>query len=371
MELTSEKLKSDFINKITERMQVYEKDRIIRFSKLVIRELFVFCVLFFLIKCFMICLDDFDASFLFGVMICSVIYYSYYDITHSNKLFKQFIKSKCDSIISDLIYHDCYPLSSNILNRSNLFGYFQDVNVDDGFRGSYNTVEYRILEALLTAKSPKGFDIKIFKGLIVLFEFNKKILKDTIITRKREDNIRQNLHGLNIKRFMIPFSSIILFMIISLSFYNSKFDIQAFKFACMVLLPGFFFIILILVLPTYILHIIQQRKKPMTDTHMEDIVFNKDYVVHTNDNVEARYLITTSFIERFMKLQKIFKTKNIKCSFFDNKIMIAIPAGKDLFELCSLFVPLSSTIYINRFYDELSEILKVIDILKLNIRTGL
>ncbi len=371
MEQISEKSKTDFVNKIAQKMEPYEKDRIIRLSKLAIREFFVFVLLFFLIKAFLLCIDDFDASFWFGVMICGVIYYSYYDITHTNKLFKQLIKSECSKIISGLIYHDCSPLPKDVLNKSNLFGYFQDINVDDGFRGSYNTVDYRIMEALLTAKSPKGFDIKIFKGLVVLFEFNKRILKDTIIARKGDDCIRQNLHGLNIKRFMLPFGSVIAFLILALSFQDGKFDIEALKFVSLCLLPGFFFVLLILVLPSYILHIIQQRKNPMADTHMEDIVFNKDYIVHTNDNVEARYLITTAFIERYMKLQKVFKTKNMKCSFFDRKIMIAIPTRKDFFELCSLFVPVNSKIYIGRFYDEIAEILKVIDILKLNIRTGL
>ena len=38
--------------------------------------------------------------------------------------------------------------------------------------------------------------------------------------------------------------------------------------------------------------------------------------------------------------------------------MIAIPARKDFFELGSIFIPVGSTIYIGRFYDEIAEILK-------------
>ena len=109
----------------------------------------------------------------------------------------------------------------------------------------------------------------------------------------------------------------------------------------------------------------------MHHTNLEDPEFNKKFDVYTNDEVEARYLITTAFIDRYLKLQKIFKTKNIKCSFFGEQLMIAIPSRKDFFELGSLFLPLSNTYYINKFYDDITEILKVIDVLKLNERTGL
>ncbi len=362
----------DLINNISKKIIKYEDERIKRLSILVVREIIVFLVLFFLIKCFLICINDSDASFWFVIMILGVVYYIFYDITHTNKLFKSFIKSKCSNTIKKILSINSNSVSKNEILKSNLFGYFEDVNADDGFCGEYNGVDYYISEVRLTGKSPKKFDIEIFKGLVILFDFNKKILKDTIIARKRDDNIRQNIHGLNIKRIFIPLTLIWLVAIFPFA-YMGAFSDRHFDFEIILMfLAPLIFWLLLLGGPMLIMHFIQQRKQKFVKTEMEDIVFNKDYIIHTKDPVEARYLITTAFIERYLRLQQIFKTKNIKCSFFDkDKLMIAIPTRKDLFEVCSLFTSLKNKKYIEKFINDIEEIKTIIDVFKLNERTGL
>ncbi|MBQ8459005.1 DUF3137 domain-containing protein [bacterium] len=366
-------IQDDIIEKIHVKILRYEDVRIKRLYVLLLREIFIFAVLFFLIKSFMLCVMDSDASVFFLAMILGVIYYIFYDITHTNKLFKSFIKSKCSNAIKKFLSINSNSVSKNEITKSNLFGYFEDVNVDDGFCGEYDGVDYAISEVTLTAKSSKGFDIKIFNGLIILFDFNKKILKDTIIVHKHDDSIKQNIHGLNIKRIFIPLTLIITSIVILV--FSSSGGIKSIDelgFALGLIVVPLAYVFLILGLPFLILHIIQQRKQNMVKTKMEDIVFNKDYIIHTKDPIEARYLITTAFMERFLKLQKIFKTKNIKCSFFQkNKLMFAIPTRKDLFEVCSLYTSLKNKKYIEKFYSDIEEIKKIIDVLKLNDRTGL
>lgn len=369
-------MEENIYDSILKRIRPFEIERRKVLAILIFREIIVFMVLFFLIKCFILCKYDSDAAVWFLVMIFGVLYYSFYDITHTNKLFKKDIKLKVIYILQDFFNIRGIRKSSvskSQLMHSNLFPYFEEVNVDDGYSGCHNSVDYSILEAKLTAKSPKRFDITTFKGLIVLYEFNKNILKDTIVTRKNDDNIRQNLHGLNVKRIFVPLS-IMMSLIVIFAFLASggikSFD-ELFFAISLIIVPlacGF----IIFGLPFLVLHFIQQRKQKMTKTEMEDIVFNKDYIIHTKDPVEARYLITTAFMERFLKLQKIFKTKNIKCSFFDkDKLMIAIPARKDLFEVCSLFSLLKNKKYIEKFYNDIEDIKKIIDVFKLNERTGL
>ena len=48
-------------------------------------------------------------------------------------------------------------------------------------------------------------------------------------------------------------------------------------------------------------------------TKLEDVNFNKNYIVKTDNEVEARYFLTTGFMERFKKLQTVFGKKNISC----------------------------------------------------------
>ena len=63
--------------------------------------------------------------------------------------------------------------------------------------------------------------------------------------------------------------------------------------------------------------------------------------------------------------------RKLKCSFFDDKIMFAIPVKKDLFELGSLFRTLSSNKPVEAFYEEINSIHQMIEHLKLNEKTGL
>jgi hypothetical protein len=64
---------------------------------------------------------------------------------------------------------------------------------------------------------------------------------------------------------------------------------------------------------------------------MEDPEFEKYFVVYSQDQVEARYILSTSLMQRITEFKK--KTgKNIYFSFVDDKLMAAIPYKKDLFE---------------------------------------
>lgn len=109
----------------------------------------------------------------------------------------------------------------------------------------------------------------------------------------------------------------------------------------------------------------------MQDVKLEDLSFEKNFNVYTKDQIEARYLLTTAFMERLKNIETAFGTKQIKCSFFDDNIIFAISTKKDLFELCSLFRPFSDTRYIENFYDEIISIQKLIDHFKLSENTGL
>ena len=116
----------------------------------------------------------------------------------------------------------------------------------------------------------------------------------------------------------------------------------------------------------------KSEAKQMQSSKLEDISFDKRFNVHTKDQVEARYLLTTGFMDRLNSLETAFGSSNkIKCSFFDDKIMFAIPNKKDLFELGSLFTPIGSTKSIEKFCDELTAVEEIIDHFKLNEHIGL
>jgi len=67
----------------------------------------------------------------------------------------------------------------------------------------------------------------------------------------------------------------------------------------------------------------------LENVKLEDPIFEKKFEVSSSDQIEARYLLTTSFMERLLKLSELFGdvrnrisiTKNsIQCSFYDDKL---------------------------------------------------
>ena len=58
---------------------------------------------------------------------------------------------------------------------------------------------------------------------------------------------------------------------------------------------------------------------------LEDPNFEKMFEVYSDDQVEARYLLTVTFIERLKELVENFGGKSIQCCFYNNKLLMMIP----------------------------------------------
>lgn len=110
---------------------------------------------------------------------------------------------------------------------------------------------------------------------------------------------------------------------------------------------------------------------------LEDPKFCRDYNVYSSDQTEARYLITPSFMERFRKLKVAFKTTDIACAFFKNKVIFALDneglsgLSKNLFEIDAYSAFTDDREAINIFYNELTSVLDMAAYFKLDEKTGL
>ena len=98
--------------------------------------------------------------------------------------------------------------------------------------------------------------------------------------------------------------------------------------------------------------------------------FMEKYKIYSNNQVEARYVLTTAFIERFKNMKVAFKAKYIRASFKDGKIIIAIDAGRDLFQMANLNTDTDSNTFVEIF-NEIMSIRELINALKLNEKIGL
>lgn len=112
------------------------------------------------------------------------------------------------------------------------------------------------------------------------------------------------------------------------------------------------------------------NNKQEQKVHLEDPEFEKYYDVFSTDQIEARYLITTAFMNRMVQLAKRGIGKNITLSFEHGNVNIAVSSSKDWFEMPILKPANDISIY-RAIILELITILKIIDSLKLDKNIGL
>lgn len=99
---------------------------------------------------------------------------------------------------------------------------------------------------------------------------------------------------------------------------------------------------------------------------LEDPEFNKLFKVYSSDQIEARYILTPSFMERIKHIQRKTNGK-LFVSFRKDLIFIANNNEFDYFEP-DFYKNLDSKVAILEYYQEIKELLTIIDDLKLNIK---
>ncbi len=99
---------------------------------------------------------------------------------------------------------------------------------------------------------------------------------------------------------------------------------------------------------------------------LEDSLFEKEFEAYGTNQVEARYLLTTAFMERMLKLREAYKANRIEFSFFDNRLFITLATKKNMFEAASLFKSCLDRTLIDETFNQFLSIMAIIDILKLD-----
>lgn len=99
---------------------------------------------------------------------------------------------------------------------------------------------------------------------------------------------------------------------------------------------------------------------------LEDPEFSNLFVVYGNDQVEARYILSTSLMEKLVRFRKKAR-RNIYVSFVESKIYIAVEYAEDLFEPL-LFKSMLSFARIREYFEILQLMIGVVEELNLNRR---
>ncbi len=99
---------------------------------------------------------------------------------------------------------------------------------------------------------------------------------------------------------------------------------------------------------------------------LEDPRFKKEFVVYSNDQIEARYILSTALMKRICDYRE--KTgKYILISFVDNRVHMAIAYPHGLFEI-DLDESILDFRVVQEFYEDMSHAIGIVEDLNLNTR---
>lgn len=246
------------------------------------------------------------------LILSSLIYWLTVPFKKYKKDAKKIIMPKFTKFFDTISYSlNGGGIDKNILKKSDLFMKIDDVYCDDLFEGSYKGTKFQLAEQRIVAymHTRNGCrETTLFNGILLQFQFGKKFKGQTIVKDK---------HG----QF---FASCVLAFLVLLMVVIAILDPTRIQWV------GFF--ICYMAVLTYL-----YWRKKYKNVYLEDVIFSKYWKVATTDQIEARYILTPSLMERILKIKKMFSAHSVRFAFFDDTVLIAISTNKDMFEISSFF----------------------------------
>jgi len=255
--------------------------------------------------------------FLVCCIISILFFYIPYEIWSD---FKRKIKSRLFTNVFNFFqfYFDPEGKASDrwALPRFNILPHYNKLTSQDLVLGKYKNVDLGFSELCATVEKRdlKGnkYTYKVFQGAVVIFNFNKNFKGHTLV---KDD---KGFLGNMIKK----------------TSHSDDFG-------------------------------------DLPRVELEDPEFEKMFQVFSNDQIEARYLLTTAFMERLKKLSSYFESKKVEASFHQGSLLLIFHDSKDLFEPNSLFKKMDVAGECRKVIEHISLIFDIVDILKIDERTGL
>lgn len=108
---------------------------------------------------------------------------------------------------------------------------------------------------------------------------------------------------------------------------------------------------------------------------LEDPVFEKQFQVYSSDQVEARYLLTPSFMQRLLDIRSVFPDAQIQAAFERSSLYLAIDtksSSRDelgFFDVKDMSQPISRQSAVQLFEQELQVFEEIVDGLNLDAST--
>ncbi|NNE57901.1 MAG: DUF3137 domain-containing protein [Hellea sp.] len=104
----------------------------------------------------------------------------------------------------------------------------------------------------------------------------------------------------------------------------------------------------------------RKKKAGMSRVGLVDPKFEKIFEAYGTDQVEARYLLTPTFMQRLVDLENSVDGKNIRFAFLDDLLLIAVETP-NRFEAGSMRIPITDPKRTQDILDEVGAVYNVVD----------
>lgn len=256
-------------------------------------------------------LGNFYEFIIFAYIAIGAIIYKFliHDYTHEFKM--SVIKPLIHAIDSSLLYSSTTHVSDYYFQRSELFEKPDKLSGNDYVKGHIDgiNIQFSDIHAQKRHKSSKGRESwsTLFQGLFIVADFNKHFSAETVVLPDSAQSTFGDLIG----------------------------------------------------------HWLQSNNMARDElVKMDDPEFEKEFVVYSTDQVEARYILSNSLMKKLLAFQQKSSHK-VHISFIQNHIYMAISYNKDLFEP-SIFRSLLDYKVAMEYLKTLHLAISVVEELKLN-----
>ena len=310
---TKEQLRDYFDRELLPILRRYENIRISLLRKVVYTAVFLVSVALTLILFIVLSTGHFFGVLMVVVGIAGLwdIIFKYYTASYQFFYKQEIIDRLVKFINPDFLYTPDKYIEKSFYVSSQL--YTEDCNSYSGsdlIEGQYDKTQFAFseLQTQFIVRDTKSSKKRtIFKGLFFMADFNKDFMGYTLVlpdySQKYFGNIAQTLQGLSSKGKLVK---------------------------------------------------------------LENVEFENEFVVYSNDQVEARYILTPALMQRILVFRK--KTaKRVRISFTLTKVFVAVENKGEMFKT-SLFKSLLDFNPIAEYYDNIALAVGIIDDLNLNQR---
>lgn len=222
--------------------------------------------------------------------------------------YKQDVKSKFMPVICEFFGSMTYALTgfSTVEGqyRGDIFPTHTRAEFEDFIEGNYKQVQVKMHESKLTQKNGKH-TVTVFQGFVLELEFPKEFKGKTLMLKD----------GGSVGNF-----------------FTGK------------------------------------DYKGLELVNLEDPEFENQFQVFSSDQVEARFVLTTAFMERLLKLARLrtpYGNTKVQCVFENKHLVIAIPCTQNLFEPGSIKRSALQVDDIHTFLEQMRQVFELVDTLKL------